>query len=350
VKYATHVYAYLLLAADPYPPFDGRPGYPVDVEIDPPARQGRAGVAVRILLALPALLLLGALFGLPSFGYSSRGGSFNTSNFGLAHVAAIAGWFACLALRRMPRGLRDAVAWAIGYAAAVWAYLLLLTARYPDVDPEKVLGPLPAREDPVAIAAADDGRRSRLTVLFRLPLAVPHLVWLALWSLLSLIAVIVSWTATLALGRTPLPLHRFLSAYVRYATHVYAFLLLVGNPFPGFVGARGSYPVEARIELPARQSRLSVAFRLLLAIPALVLGGAYGSLLDACAFLGWFAALFTGRMPRQLGAAGAQSLRYGVAVSGYVLLLTDRYPYTGPVLIPATPPGEGGTAPPSPFG
>jgi hypothetical protein len=250
----------------------------------------------------------------------------------------------------MPRDLRDAVAWGVGYAARVWAYLLLLTDRYPDLDPESILGRLPARQDPVGLAVADDLRRSRLTVLFRLPLTVPHLVWLLLWGVLAFFAAIVSWLATLIVGRTPDPLHRFLAAYVRYATHVVAFLTLVANPFPGFVGQTGSYPVEALIAGPARQRRPKTAVRLLLAIPAWLMASAYGSLLNVCAVLGWFAALATGRMPRQLAAGGAQSLRYIVAFYGYVLLLSDSYPYSGPVRLPEPPaagagPMGGGDAP-----
>ena len=53
------------------------------------------------------------------------------------------------------------------------------------------------------------------------------------------------------MGRSPAALHRFLSAYVRYTTHVYAFLLLVANPFPGFSGEPGSYPVDLEIDPPA---------------------------------------------------------------------------------------------------
>ena len=48
-------------------------------------------------------------------------------------------------------------------------------------------------------------------------------------------------------GRLPESLHRFLAAYVRYASHVFAFVTLVGNPFPGFAGRQGSYPVDIEI-------------------------------------------------------------------------------------------------------
>jgi hypothetical protein len=344
VKYATQVYGYFLLGADPYPPFDGRPGYPVDVEIDAPEVQSRLTVAFRIVLVLPALLLAGSLFGLPSMGSGSSGQVYNFS-FGVAHVAALLGWFVCVLRARMPRGLRDCVAWGVGFGAQLWAYLLVLTSAYPDPDPAVVLGELPRRSDPIGFEAGGDLHRSRLTVFFRLPLAVPHLVWLALWSVLVLLAAIANWVATLAHGRSPSPLHRFLSAYVRYQAHVYAFLWLIGNRFPGFVGAAGSYDAEASIAPPRAQNRWSVAFRLLLVLPAWFLASAFGSLVCTCAFLAWFAALVTGRMPRRLLNAAAQALRYTLQVSGYVLVLSDAYPYSGPCRqVPADAPAAAESA------
>jgi Domain of unknown function (DUF4389) len=176
VKYATQVYAYLYLAADPYPPFDGRPGYPVDVEIAPPRPQSRLTVAFRLILVIPSVLLAASLLGSANLGYGSwRSGNESTFNYalGVAGVAAFLGWFASLALRRTPRGLRDAVAWGLGYGAQLWSYLFVLTSRYPDSDPEVVLGELPSRSDPISIEVEDNRRRSRLTVFFRLLLAFP---------------------------------------------------------------------------------------------------------------------------------------------------------------------------------
>src|SRR5690349_21277520 len=51
VRYATHTFAYLNLAAEPFPGLSGDKDYPIGVEIDPPARQGRWSVAFRIVLA-----------------------------------------------------------------------------------------------------------------------------------------------------------------------------------------------------------------------------------------------------------------------------------------------------------
>lgn len=330
VRYTTHVYAFLYLAADPFPGIGGRTGYPIDLEIDPPGPQNRWTVAFRLLLVLPALFILAVLatstrdvYGLTNPGESSYG-------FSLLGLATIFAWFVVVVRGRMPRGLRDAIAYAISYIAQFWAYLLVLTDRYPSSDPLTAIGPLPVRDDPLQVTTGGDLRRSRLTVFFRLLLAIPHLVWLALWGIAALLAAIANWIATLARGTSPEFLHRFLAAYLRYQLHVGAYVYLIGNPFPGFTGAVESYPIELRVADRERQSRWTVLFRLLLALPALLLASAYGALASTVAFLGWFAALFTGRMPLGLRNAGALALRYMAQANGYVFLVTAAYPYSGP--------------------
>jgi Domain of unknown function (DUF4389) len=330
VKYVTQFYAYLHLAANEYPPFDGSDGYAIDLTIAPPARQGRWSVVLRGVLLLPAALLVAALVGDPSSGFNSGRGSF-TFGFGLLHVAALIAWFAIMARKRTSRGLRDAAAYALSYGAQFWAYALLLTDRYPDSDPLAAVPGLPVRDDPIAVHVDDELRRSRLTVFFRLLLAFPHLIWLVLWQIVAWLAAIVSWFATLVSGRTPAWLHRFLSAYLRYQLHVYAFLYLVANPFPGFVGKSGSYPLELRVAERRRQNRWKTAFRIVLVIPALLLASAYGTLASVVALLGWFSSLARARMPRGLRNAGVLALRYQSQTLGYLLLLTDAYPYAGPV-------------------
>src|SRR4051812_21319685 len=182
-------------------------------------------------------------------------------------------------------------------------------------------------------------------VFFRLLLAIPHLVWLALWAIAAHLAAIANWLVTLFRGQPPEALHRFIGAYLRYATHVGAFVLLAANPFPGFLGRPGSYPIDLLIDPPTGQNRWKTGFRLILALPALILTGALfrsgaafrqgrsgggGSvsvgLAPVAAFLGWFAALITGRMPQGLRDVLVYGLRYSAQSNGYLLVLTDRYP------------------------
>ena len=61
LRYLTHVYAYFMIAADPFPAFNGAPGYPIDVEIAAPVQQSRLAIFFRLLLAIPAFIVLWVL-------------------------------------------------------------------------------------------------------------------------------------------------------------------------------------------------------------------------------------------------------------------------------------------------
>ncbi|HWL32141.1 MAG TPA: DUF4389 domain-containing protein [Gaiellaceae bacterium] len=347
VRYATHLGAYLAIAANPYPGFTGAPGYPVDISIPERQRQPRWKTAIRLVLAIPALVLaatLGSGFG-GGGGYSTADSDsasaaqwFTSSGVGgVAAVCAILGWFAVLATGRMPVGLRNLAAYGLGYTAQAYAYVLLLTDRYPNSDPEAV-GPVwELPQHPLRLELDDDGRRSRLLVFFRLLFAIPHFVWLLLWSIAAVLAAIVNWFVVLFRGRSAEALHRFLVAYVRYYAHVTAFVTLVANPFPGFAGAPG-YPVDIAIDPPERQRRWITLFRLFLAIPAFFVSGALSVVLFVVGLLGWFAALVTGRMPTGLRNLGAYSVRYASQTNAYWFVITDAYPHASPALRPPPEP------------
>ena len=50
------------------------------------------------------------------------------------------------------------------------------------------------------------------------------------------------------------------------------------------------------------------------------------------ALLAWWYALVTGRMPDGMRDLAAACLRYSAQTYGYLMLLTDRYPYGAPIL------------------
>jgi hypothetical protein len=340
VRYLAHLNAYLWLVANPYPGFTGESGsYPVDVHLPGPEPQVRWQTALRIVLAIPSLLIATALGGAGNIRiFSGRGGG---RNYGggvggggaLTFATAVLGWFASLATGRMPKGLRDAGAYSVGYSAQMLAYALLLTDRYPNADPTALLESVdrPPPHPVHLVGEAHDLRRSRVTVFFRLLLALPHLVWLALWTIAVVVVGIVNWFATLITGTSPPQLHTFLSRYVRYGLHVYAFLYLAANPFPGFTGRAGTYPLDLALPEAARQNRWETGFRLLLAVPALIVNAALGWALLLAAVLTWFVALARGSAPWGLRNLSAYALRYGAQASAYVWLVTDAYPHASPL-------------------
>ena len=85
----------------------------------------------------------------------------------------------------------------------------------------------------------DDLRRSRLTVFFRVLLVIPHFIWLYFWFWAFLAVLFFNWFATLFAGRTEEDVHSFLGRWLRYQTHVNAYMFLVANPWPRFSAGRG---------------------------------------------------------------------------------------------------------------
>jgi len=346
VRYVTHLNAYIWLVANPYPGFVGEEGeYPIDVQLPALAPQSRWKTAIRIFLVVPALLLSSALGGGGNVRYTSGGTSRSTTYTGgggaLATVVAVLGWFAILVRGRMPKGLRDAGAYSAGYTAQMLAYLLFVTDTYPNADPTAMLAGVerPPQHPVHLVGDADDLRFSRVTVFFRLPLAIPHIVWLVLWTVAAVLVGIANWFATLITGTPPAGLHRFLSRYVRYSLHVNAFLYLAANPFPGFVGEEGRYPLDLELPGPMPQNRWKTGFRLFLAIPAVLVNGALGWGLAVAAVLTWFVALATGEAPWGLRNFSAYALRYASQVNAYAFLITEAYPHASPLegAVPAQP-------------
>jgi hypothetical protein len=181
------------------------------------------------------------------------------------------------------------------------------------------------RAHPLRMVVTDDLQRNRLTVFFRLLLVIPHLIVLLLWAIVAWVLVLVAWVIGIFAGRVPDGLHNFLSSFVRYSNRVSAYCYLAADPFPPF-GAGSTYPVDVEIAPAAKQSRLTIFFRMLLAIPALIMLYVLQLVAEVVAFLGWFYALFTGKLSKGMRDLLVYCLRYQVQTHAYLLLLTGRYP------------------------
>lgn len=179
---------------------------------------------------------------------------------------------------------------------------------------------------PIRLVVNDDLQRTRLTVFFRLILAIPLLLWAVLWAVIAVLAYIVNWFATLFMGQSPDGLHNFLATFLRYTTHVRAYTLLVADPYPSFTGREGTYPIDLEVDPPQRQNRWTVFFRGILALPALLLSNILSQVNQLLAVFSWFIALVTGRVPEGLRNFAALAIRIETQTYAYALLLTGRYP------------------------
>lgn len=178
---------------------------------------------------------------------------------------------------------------------------------------------------PIGLIVTDDLRRSRLTVFFRLLLFIPHLLWLAFWGIAVDVCVVIAWFAALSTGSVPAGLHGFVASWLRYSTRVTGYIFLLADPWPPF-STSDPYPIDARVDPPAKQSRVTVFFRVVLAIPALILVYVFRIVNQVVAVLGWFYCLALGRMNEGMRNISAWLLRFETQTYGYLMLLTDRYP------------------------
>ena len=182
------------------------------------------------------------------------------------------------------------------------------------------------REHPIHLVVGGDLRRWRLTVALRWLLVLPHALLVAAWSLLVLPVALVVWVVTLVRGRTPDGLHGWTERFLRYWTHVNAYQYLVADPFPGFRGWYGTYPVDLEVAPPAPQARWKTALRPILAIVPFVFAYVLGVVLQVMAFIGWFAAIATNELPKGVRDLAAYCLRYQAQAYAFALFLTDRWP------------------------
>ena len=183
-------------------------------------------------------------------------------------------------------------------------------------------------QHPVRLRITDDLQRTRLTVAFRLILAIPHFVWVFLWGIAAVVVGLVNWVATLIKGRSPDSLQNFLAGFLRYTVHTGSYLFLIADPFPGFfkINMKDDYPIDLEVDPPEVQNRWTVGFRPLLAIPALIIAQILRQISEVLAIFSWFVALFTGRVPLGLRNFAAWALRYETQTYAYLGLLTPRYP------------------------
>ena len=200
--------------------------------------------------------------------------------------------------------------------------------QQPPVEPPELPPIEPPRPHTVRLIDHDDLKRSRLTVLVRAFLVLPHLIWLTLYAGVAVFVALANWIVTLIKGRSPQRMHRWLVRYLRYTVYVYSYLYVLANPYPPFHGDQRSYTIDLQVEGPDEQRRLVTAFRLVLVIPAFVLGWVLSQVLQVIALIAWVIAIFLGRIPRGMEQLGLYCLRYQTQVYAYLLVVTDRYPST----------------------
>ena len=189
---------------------------------------------------------------------------------------------------------------------------------YVSNDPADALAPvvLPAR-----------ARQRRVTVAFRLLLALPLLIWIALVSIAFFFAVVCAWFAALLSGRLPRALAGFIDGVINLNLRVQAYLMLLTDEYPAFGLGQTNDQAPAHISLePPELSRLAVLFRVILMIPGYIVTVLVATGSTLFSPITWLIALVGGQLPAALHDAISASLRYEARFYAYVAMATSAYP------------------------
>jgi hypothetical protein len=179
--------------------------------------------------------------------------------------------------------------------------------------------------------------RNRLTTAVRPILAIPHamLVGPVSWSTrtggvgllggAAYVMAVVSWFTLLITGEHLRGIREFCLYYLRWRARSLAYMALFVDTYPPF--GDEVYPSTIEVAEPSRaRDRATIAVRLLLAIPHLILLFLLAIAWFVTTVIAWFAILLTGVYPPSLYPFGVGVMRWMLRVEAYMLLLVDDYP------------------------
>ena len=195
----------------------------------------------------------------------------------------------------------------------------------------------PLSNYPIAISVdAPVGDRNRLTSALRPILSIPHMIligpgaWFHRFDSAGLIGAaayvlaVVNWFSILVTGHPLNGIRDFQLYYLRWRTRALAYMALFVDPYPPFGDA--SYPATIAVTEPAVRDRATIAVRLILAVPHVIVLFFLVLAWLLCTVIAWFAILFTGRYPASLYPFALGVMRWLLRVEAYLLLLVDEYP------------------------
>jgi len=185
-------------------------GYPIGLEVAPAASQGRLGVFFRILIAIPALIIA-------------------TLIRDVAQILVFISWLIILFTGKLPAGIGNFIAGALRWEVRVYAYLLLLTGKYPPFSLDDVA------DYPVHVLVQPQFEgRNRLTVFFRLIMVIPQAIVVYILAIVGAVVVFFGWLVALFTGSVPGGIHNFIAGVLRWSVRVEGYMYLLTDQYPPF--------------------------------------------------------------------------------------------------------------------
>jgi hypothetical protein len=191
------------------------PSYPATFTFDPPESIARWRVIGNIILAIPHLIIAYVL------------------NI-VAEVLAFVAWILGVFTGKVPEGILGVIAMCLRYNTRASVYASFLKEEYPPFTFATTLAD--PGDDPrvrVNYGSETEGR-NRLTIFFRILLAIPHIIVVSLISIVAVFVFIIAWFAVLFTGKWPTGLLNFVIGLTRWTTRLNAYMYLLTDEYPPF--------------------------------------------------------------------------------------------------------------------
>ena len=185
---------------------------------------------------------------------------------------------------------------------------------------------------PISYEADFNPTPNRWTTFFRLILAIPWFIVAIFWGILFAFTHLFAWVAVVILGRYPQWLYKFNSGVVRFTIRTSAWVYLQTDVWPPFsLSDDPSYPIRVNIApAAASQSRLKALFRVILALPLVVLVYfGINALHSGAGAVAWLTIVFRGYLPEAINSVLTYVNGLYARAFGYLAFLTDDYPPVG---------------------
>jgi hypothetical protein len=184
-----------------------------------------------------------------------------------------------------------------------------------------------------------EGRRDRISALFRPLLIIPHLMLVGgpvmgllgggyrtgVLGALALVCAFFDWVMIVVTGRPLEGLQAWKRTYMTWRARVLAYAAFLRDEYPPF----GDQPYPARLELPDApvvRDRLSVALRPIYALPHALVLGFLLLLWVVVGFVTWLMLAITGQVSASLLRFSRDVMAYSLRLEAYLLLLHDEFP------------------------
>jgi hypothetical protein len=203
--------------------------YPARLEVDYPDQLDRFTTFVRLIWAIPILIILALLTATGNETViRETGEEIRRSGGGIGGGLFLATMLMIVIRVRYPRWWFDFARELARFSARVGAYLTLLTDRYPSTVEEQSV------HLDIDYPDVEQGL-NRWLPLVKWLLAIPHYIVLAVLVVVSIVVVVIAWFAIIFTGGYPRGLFDFVVGVGRWGLRVQAYaFLLVTDRYPPF--------------------------------------------------------------------------------------------------------------------